>query len=165
MPSRLLPLSIIALAGLTTYLCDTVFADAIDSYTFVSFESFHSPWVPALAILGYILMVVFLPMLLRGAKPVNMSGVMFVHNYFLSYLSIVMFLGFLRVDVEQYQREGLYELFCDLKQQQEKTRLYFWLLIFYLSKMYEFIDTLILILRQVSLSSRFHSLFFGRVWA
>jgi len=135
-----------------------MFAEFIDSYEFVSLTSFHSPWVAGLSIVGYILMVILLPRILKGSKPVNMSQIMFAHNYFLSLLSIIMFVGVVRAVSSIYLRVGLYELLCDLEGNQRNSRLYFYIVVFYLSKFYEFIDTLILILRQVCCSCLF---FFG----
>lgn len=44
---------------------------------------------------------------------------------------------------------GFEGIACDSAVRSPKTPLYFWYWVFYLSKMYEFIDTAILILRKV----------------
>ena len=47
------------------------------------------------------------------------------------------------------QPNGAEEALCDPSAKHPQQRLYFWYYVFYISKMYEFIDTLILCLRKV----------------
>jgi hypothetical protein len=47
------------------------------------------------------------------------------------------------------QPNGLEEAACDPRGEHPQRRLYFWYTVFYLSKIYEFVDTAILCLRKV----------------
>src|SRR3990167_7598072 len=50
-----------------------------------------------------------------------------------------------------YQRDGFYAVWCDTNNlAQLQTNLYLWYYLFYLSKFYEFIDTVLLIAAKVS---------------
>jgi len=93
----------------------------------------------------------------RGNKPYAISGaVVAAHNLFLSVLSLIMFLGcayeFSREYVRRDQTIDWY--FCDdadlqpVKTSPASGPLFFWSYIYYLSKFYEMLDTIFVILRM-----------------
>jgi len=80
-----------------------------------------------------------------------------LHNLFDLYLFIILFyvfivlghffLGF-PLEVESLQRRGLFETFCDIGEESWNNGMGYLQWLFYLSKYYEFIDTLILIVKK-----------------
>jgi len=93
-------------------------------------------------------MVFQLPSLMKNREPLQLQGIMVVHNYFLSYLSLVMLIAVLREIFYIWKETGVEGILCDSQKNHIKTDIYFWYAVFYVSKMYEFIDTAILILRK-----------------
>ena len=80
------------------------------------------------------------------------------HNAFLCAFSACGSAALIKVFVQSqqdlfyiYQRDGFYALWCDTNNlAQLQTNLYLWYYLFYLSKFYEFIDTVLLIAAKVS---------------
>jgi len=70
-----------------------------------------------------------------------------VHNAILCVFSVVMLAGLLKSLFPILMADGLYEAFCDPNERFHRTALYFWLYVFYLSKIYEFLDTAFLLVR------------------
>lgn len=145
--------SVVAGAAVVLYLVDTVFADFIAQWHFEARQGLHHWMVPAIATLLYICMVQFLPMLMHNRQPVNMTTVMLIHNYILSTGSLVATIAIAREIIPiglaaLPNGDTLTQVVCDPNHSHSSTPLYFWYFVFYLSKMYEFIDTLILILRK-----------------
>jgi len=144
----LVPVSIVGLSLVTLFVCDNVFGEWISSYQFESHTGLHNIAVPITAISLYLLMVFALPSIMKNREPMKLQSLMVVHNYFLSYLSCVMLFAVLREVFQLWRVSGIEGIMCDSGHQHIKTDVYFWYFVFYLSKMYEFIDTAILILRK-----------------
>ncbi|KAJ8907199.1 hypothetical protein NDN08_003680 [Rhodosorus marinus] len=75
-----------------------------------------------------------------------------VHNLWLAIWSLIMFVG---ANVELYRyvaSEGLKGVFCTLSSSRVPNRIYYWMYIFYISKFYELIDTVIIVARKRELT-------------
>lgn len=86
----------------------------------------------------------------RQPKPFNVRLPMAAHNFFLFSLSAVMVGGTAyEAFYVRYPKVGMQELYCSRDTKGVYNGgLYFWSLIFYLSKYYEFLDTVFLLLRK-----------------
>jgi len=142
------PVGLIGSALGTIYLSDTVFLEAISSYEFQPHIGLHHIAIPLVAIGLYLLMVFTLPSVMKNRDPLNLQGLMVAHNYFLSYISCVMLFAVLKEVFSIWTVSGMEGIMCDSGKVHINSRIYFWYMAFYLSKMYEFIDTAILILRK-----------------
>ena len=80
----------------TYWLAETVYRDAIDAWRFEGRTAWHHPIVPTVAVALYLAMVYFLPRFMQTRKPVELRGVMFVHNFILSFGSLVMMIAVTR---------------------------------------------------------------------
>eukprot|EP00271_Cylindrocystis_brebissonii_P013329 TRINITY_DN33082_c0_g1_i1.p1 TRINITY_DN33082_c0_g1~~TRINITY_DN33082_c0_g1_i1.p1 ORF type:complete len:280 (-),score=30.19 TRINITY_DN33082_c0_g1_i1:342-1181(-) len=115
----------------------------------------------ALSIVGYLAVIFLLQFLLRPRKnPVPLGYLPALHNLNLCLGSLVMFLGALQaalVDSEENQwmwgSENKYRwLLCFPVGTKPVGRVFFWSYVYYLSKFYELLDTVVLVLRKKRLS-------------
>ncbi|KAF9171516.1 hypothetical protein BGX21_007828 [Mortierella sp. AD011] len=88
----------------------------------------------------------------------TMTAFVFVHNLLLSIYSGVTFYHTFPALIESYRTHNLYDAFCDIDRSFWNNALGYWGYIFYLSKFYEVIDTIIIILkgRRSSLLQTYH---------
>jgi len=70
------------------------------------------------------------------------------HNGLLAAFSLIVFVGQVYETFMYSQRVGWYPVFCAQEGSRAKGPLYFWVYIFYLSKYYEFLDTVLLVLKK-----------------
>jgi fatty acid elongase 3 len=149
MRNRTLTALMAAVAGVIYWSTTTVFSDWIDNWRFESRVGLHSPWVPTIAMAIYVTMIVLLPRWMRDRQPMNLGFMPFVHNFVLTVGSFVMTVGIAAELYDMWGRPDAAEYaICDPLHEHSSRRVYFWYFVFYLSKMYEFIDTLILCLRK-----------------
>jgi hypothetical protein len=106
--------------------------------------------IPMVAITIYLITIVVLKLWMAQREKFTVQNVTTAHNFFLCALSFVMAVGtsyeafFVRAP-----EIGLGELFCSTDRQEVfNNRLWFWCVVFYISKYYEFFDTVILLLRK-----------------
>eukprot|EP00291_Cryptomonas_curvata_P022724 CAMPEP_0172166528 /NCGR_PEP_ID=MMETSP1050-20130122/9035_1 /TAXON_ID=233186 /ORGANISM="Cryptomonas curvata, Strain CCAP979/52" /LENGTH=231 /DNA_ID=CAMNT_0012837155 /DNA_START=93 /DNA_END=784 /DNA_ORIENTATION=- len=71
-----------------------------------------------------------------------------IHNFGLAFFSLAVLLGQLYETVLAAQRIGAYNVFCWQEPTPPNGRLYFWSYLFYLSKYYEFLDTVFIVLKK-----------------
>jgi fatty acid elongase 3 len=132
--------------------------------------------------IGYILIVALLPPLLRlfNVGRIPLGPIPIIHNFFLCFWSLYMVIQTGRWVYDEGSTHGWEGLFCDSAAlwNSFESRPYFYFYMFYISKYYEFIDTIILILRRKKLltlhvwhhitTSLMHSMtyyhFVGVVW-
>jgi fatty acid elongase 3 len=108
-----------------------------------------------LSIVGYVLSLFVLKWWMRDRKRIDVTPFVVVHNFFLCLLSVAMLLG---VVWEVTQRvvfqlpsssKGAVEvLLCDSDQLLNRGGHIFWYYVFLLSKVYEFLDTYVIILKH-----------------
>jgi hypothetical protein len=90
----------------------------------------------------------------RVARPLRLENVAAIHNVILLLWSLAMFV-FITLDIAAvYQREGLESLFCTSDMEQMRGRLFYGLYMYYISKFYELLDTIILVLKKVRVPHR-----------
>jgi hypothetical protein len=70
-----------------------------------------------------------------------------VHNFLLLVFSFLTFIHTAPVMKYLFQSQGLADTLCDFGQNAWKNGLFYWGWLFYLSKYYEFIDTLIILMK------------------
>lgn len=86
----------------------------------------------------------------RSLKPVNLGKISFFHNLCLSLYSLYSFCGFvyvLRMNFSKASSSALSLLFCDKKGEMVAGDWSYWVYHFYLSKSFEWLDSLFLVLR------------------
>lgn len=74
-----------------------------------------------------------------------------VHNFNMFFFSLVCFLGLAYETYNAYKKDGFESIFCDSTSKNVKGGMTFWIYLYYLSKFYEFLDTLIIVLRRSQL--------------
>lgn len=103
--------------------------------------------VPIVAGAGYLVTVAVLPHIMRAGCGKGLDKVMIMHNALLSMWSLLMFLGCLWEMLRRWQQTQNYDwVFCE-EHGQAKGPLYFWTYVFYISKYYEMVDTILALLK------------------
>lgn len=98
---------------------------------------------------GYLITIFGLSLFMKSRQRINATLVGAIHNFIMLVLSIVCFIGIVYGTIKQGIYHGFESLYCDSQAKVSgKGTLYFWLYIFYLSKYYELIDTVLLVLRK-----------------
>jgi len=99
----------------------------------------------------YLVTILSLRYFMQNQKSWDMKAFRIFHNAFLCFGSFAMVVGMgmgLKASIEHSKESAVEVLFCDSMHNQTYGNLFTWYYIFYLSKYYEFIDTIILILRK-----------------
>ncbi|EFA85327.1 hypothetical protein PPL_02328 [Heterostelium album PN500] len=109
---------------------------------------FSSVWTPLIATFAYLVVIFSLQEFMKNRKEIHLHYICLAHNLFLSVLSLVMFLGILVPLFITEVPQGLYHIVC---KPVTKGQIQFFYYIFYLSKVYEFLDTIFLVLRKKKL--------------
>lgn len=114
-----------------------------------------SAYYPGFGIVCYLSLIFALRRFMRDRPPIKMKQVIFVHNVVLCVLSATMGLGIL---VEVFRLfltppatlpvSPLREVLCDTTAASMRGRMGLWMHIFYLSKYYELLDTIIMVLSK-----------------
>eukprot|EP01027_Heterolobosea_sp_BB2_P023882 GEZU01035919.1.p1 GENE.GEZU01035919.1~~GEZU01035919.1.p1 ORF type:complete len:278 (-),score=116.67 GEZU01035919.1:77-910(-) len=93
--------------------------------------------------------------IMKNRKPIKLPVLTFVHNIFLCLISAAMLLGTIveavRIVYEENQSKGItpvVALLCDPSARTSFGRMNAWVYVFYLTKYYEFLDTMFLILMK-----------------
>lgn len=129
---------------------------SIDTYTFHDAPLSHI-YYPSATIVAYLILVGVLLQLMAARKKnnndlpapiLNSPLVVVVHNLFLSIGSLVMFVGCAFEVYKRYTSEQTsFWLFCEEEGTVGTGSLYFWSYIYYLSKYYELLDTVLNLLK------------------
>ncbi|KYQ93516.1 long chain fatty acid elongase [Tieghemostelium lacteum] len=137
----------------------------IDRFRWRSGETlFSTVHVPVLASVAYFTVIFTLQALMKNRKEIKLHSFTVFHNLFLSSLSLVMFIGVFIPQVKYLFNTSFYNLCCVPL---EDGFVSFSLYVFYLSKVYEFIDTVLLVLRKkklIFLHVYHHFITFWLVW-
>jgi fatty acid elongase 3 len=115
---------------------------------------FSHPLYPLSGMAGYLLVITVLERLMRSRRPLSLRGVVVLHNIFLCLLSLAMGLGTLLEICWHvlHEPDGWQSVACDHRGTVMRGRLLFWMYVFYVSKYYELLDTVIMVLRKRPLS-------------
>jgi fatty acid elongase 3 len=113
---------------------------------------FFDNWVVPFGITtSYLFMVFFLYNWMKKREAMKLNYILAIHNLILCVISIVIFVGFLKGIVITLLEDGFSKLYCGSSQKNNDLILY-WASVIYLSKYYELLDTLFLILRKKPLT-------------
>jgi fatty acid elongase 3 len=109
---------------------------------------------PLIGMIVYLAGIFLLRHWMRDRKAMNevLRWPLALHNYFLCLLSLFMVIGISVRVAKIYLTEGFYHVYCGTADPFSDQRLLWWGFVFYLSKYYELIDTVFLVLRKRDLS-------------
>ncbi|KAN0055420.1 hypothetical protein ACTA71_008531 [Dictyostelium dimigraforme] len=96
----------------------------------------------------YVLVIFALQAIMKNKKGMVLKGFSIIHNINLIILSFSMMSGVMYAAYQQYLEQGAFSLVCEQTSQSVQGRIGFWIYIFYLSKYYELVDTVILALKK-----------------
>jgi len=128
--------------------------ESTKSFKFEYGVTAFSDWkYPVFGVIAYIIVVFAGPVLMKNRKPIKPKWFAILHNMFLSILSLFMVGGTLYEMTRIFFIENSYgpnpaSFMCDPNRYTAEGRMNFWTYVFYLSKFYEFIDTVIHILAK-----------------
>lgn len=104
--------------------------------------------IPLATGVAYIFTLLCIKAFMRDREAMQLRGFTALHNGFLSVLSLIMFCGQLYETVQAAGALGWGNVFCWQQSGPPNGSLYFWAYLFYLSKYYELIDTVLLVLKK-----------------
>jgi len=131
------------------YIAPNLLSREIREFSYKYKEAPLSDWpYPIIVCFSYLISVYVLRQFMKNKAPLDLKLFRIFHNAFLCFGSFVMVLGMLTQLFKAYQEGGAEALVCDSNRVQLKGYLYNWYYVFFLSKIYEFIDTYILIFRK-----------------
>lgn len=120
---------------------------------------FAKAYHPVIGIIAYLTVIFGLRRFMRDRSPIKMRYAILLHNIFLCVLSLAMGLGVL---VEVFRMllnppstlkiSALREVMCDTLSTSMTGRMGWWMHIFYVSKYYELLDTVIMVLTKRNLN-------------
>jgi len=87
-----------------------------------------------------------------GQNEIRLKTIAIIHNFNLFLLSAVIFLGALYEVVSRIYSTSVLDTYCDPHRRNHIGGLFFWCYVFYLSKFYEWGDTILLVLRKKGLN-------------
>eukprot|EP00743_Colponemidia_sp_Colp-15_P011177 GILK01012433.1.p1 GENE.GILK01012433.1~~GILK01012433.1.p1 ORF type:complete len:259 (+),score=34.42 GILK01012433.1:157-933(+) len=104
--------------------------------------------IPIGAGIIYSLTVWLLPHLLSDTKPLKLKVAYFIHNVLLCLASLAMCVCTTYAVARRAYTHGLYSIYCDPEYIHDRGDMWFWFQCFYLSKYWEMLDTMFLILQK-----------------
>eukprot|EP01111_Echinosteliopsis_oligospora_P002441 TRINITY_DN1362_c0_g1_i1.p1 TRINITY_DN1362_c0_g1~~TRINITY_DN1362_c0_g1_i1.p1 ORF type:complete len:270 (+),score=35.74 TRINITY_DN1362_c0_g1_i1:108-917(+) len=104
-------------------------------------------YVPVVSVLLYWMTLYVIKQVMKNRKPFELKYISLVHNFNMTVLSLVMAVAFGYHAIRIFLIYGGMAAYCGTFTA-EDNKLGFWCNIFYLSKFYEFVDTIILVLRK-----------------
>ncbi|KAJ3277800.1 hypothetical protein HDU76_010171 [Blyttiomyces sp. JEL0837] len=96
----------------------------------------------------YFTTIIGLKTYMANREPFKLKGVTAIHNMILCLWSLAMFLGTLVEVVRRGSSKGIDEIFCTTDTSALKGPLFYTMYIYYISKFYELLDTVILVLKK-----------------
>jgi hypothetical protein len=117
----------------------------------VLYAPFDKPWVPFVGVFVYLCVIGLVNRWMKERKPYELKTLLTIHNLFLTALSLYMAVGLTYRVIHIAMNYGLFSLYCGASVE-EDDKLMFWTNIFYISKYYELLDTLFVVLRKKPLS-------------
>lgn len=113
----------------------------------------YTSWTPAIVLTSaYFVLVLLGKWIMKDRKPFEIKGALQLHNLILLFMSVGMLIGALVEIVYTLSKYPFIDVFCSSNESPLSYRLsgggLFWSYLFYLSKFYEFFDTLFIVLRK-----------------
>jgi len=112
---------------------------------------FDETFVPFLGVGVYLVVIFLLYQFMRNKKAFELAYLLAAHNFFLCFLSLIMAIGVSGRVLTVLYNFGPYHLYCGTFSEEDE-KLYFWSNLFYLSKYYELVDTVFVVLRKKPLT-------------
>lgn len=107
---------------------------------------------PIIAVVCYLSGIFGLRQVMKSREPIKCQTLLAAHNLSLSFVSLVMFVAVVWNMLPRLLEYGFTESVCNSQGTLSRQGpLHFWFYIFYLSKIYEFLDTVFIVLRKKSL--------------
>lgn len=126
--------------------------DPVDFIHNFSFEqgstALSSLSTPVIATCIYLVGLHVVPWLMKNREPFKLKGIVAVHNLILCVWSLAMFSAITYYILLWVIRDSMFRVFCDPGYLLAKGPQVFWYYVFYISKFYEFLDTLFQLLRK-----------------
>ena len=149
-------------SSFSRYLLCYLMMDALQDYWVRAVAFYHRPelgsvlW-PAGGVVFYFAVLLVLKWWMqdkpRGYYDNALRPYLVAHNLFLSFLSLVMVIAFVKNGLNIARNSGLYTLYCGYEDAPERDiEMGWWAYIFYLTKYYEFLDTFFLVLKKSELT-------------
>lgn len=121
------------------------------------------PYLGVLAIVIYLTVITVLWVIMKDKKPFQLNTLLGLHNLFLCFLSTLMAGGIFYNVVSIFLTDGLYGAYCGSPPTDEplygqnyvygaNQKLFLWTNVFYISKYYELLDTVFVVLRKKELT-------------
>jgi fatty acid elongase 3 len=112
--------------------------------------AFASEWHwPVIGVVAYLLFIGVLMLVMRSFEALKLPRITALHNLILSVGSLIMFLGTLWELVQRRAASGSVDwFFCEHTDTKAEGPLFFWSYIYYLSKYYEMLDTVLVIIQK-----------------
>lgn len=107
--------------------------------------------VPFAFIVTYLIVIAGLHQWMKNRNAFQLSGLLAAHNFFLCGLSILMAVGTAGRMLRVYFDYGAYHVYCGTFTEEDE-KLLLWSNLFYLSKFYELLDTVFVVLRKKPLT-------------
>eukprot|EP01113_Clastostelium_recurvatum_P024033 TRINITY_DN2867_c0_g1_i2.p2 TRINITY_DN2867_c0_g1~~TRINITY_DN2867_c0_g1_i2.p2 ORF type:complete len:282 (-),score=45.66 TRINITY_DN2867_c0_g1_i2:968-1813(-) len=102
-----------------------------------------------IAVAIYLATVYTLQWFMKDKQPMKLRALAIIHNLILSVGSLVVLLAITYYVTPWFWRKGAEDVVCDIRGDYfVKGPVNWWMYVFYLSKVYEFLDTIILVLRK-----------------
>jgi len=121
----------------------------IDSWKWEEGVTPFSHWtVPVFGSFGYLLLIFLIVVVMKNRKPFELKLASTIHNVNMIVVSLIMWVGVLHAAYDIAKTEGAMSLLCEFKPNAVNGRIGFWIYIFYVSKYYEFADTIIMALKK-----------------
>jgi len=130
-----------------------VLKSRIDNFEFIPGETaFASLSTVIYALVFYCVTILVLKKFMEGREPIQLTIPVSIHNLALSAFSLISLVVILYDLVPMFLNHGFYSVSCDPGNKHfARGRIVFLFYLFYLSKMYEFIDTFLQVLRKKNL--------------
>jgi len=130
--------------------------DRLQEFRYVPQQMPLSSWqVTFGASTAYLVVALLLWLWMRKRQPFSLRIVTLIHNGFMCGASAIMFTGMITslLGILWRHNGNMEILFCDTNQEEvNRGPLYFWIYMFFLSKYYEWTDTILIILKKNNLS-------------
>jgi len=140
---------------------DLIYPDFVKNFSFEYGQTYFSHWMfPVCSLTAYLIVIYSFQFFMNSKYPASQSEgrpkgfelrtFTFVHNAFLCILSVFMATGNLIESIRLFLRSGgsLQAIFCDPEGTTTHGAINFWTYVFYLSKFYELIDTVLMVAKR-----------------
>ncbi|EKX50081.1 hypothetical protein GUITHDRAFT_67434, partial [Guillardia theta CCMP2712] len=103
---------------------------------------------PVVSGISYVILLFAVQYIMRDKKPMKLKWPYALHNGALSLFSLAILIGQGYETFLHWQKTSMFEVFCWQAEGPPNGRLFFWSYLFYLSKYYELLDTIFLVLKK-----------------